>query len=200
GIEAAALGKIRHQAALQLSRRKTGLPTCELLTDCDEGTGLASLPAPTAGDLFLDLEGDAFVAASATSDDALTGQGPGLDYLFGYVELGAPEEPGFGAPRQAGAPVYHALWADSPDGERAAFEAVMDRIAEGEKEFSDLHIFHFGEREKTAFQKLACRYGTREAHLDQLLRRGAFVDLHRVVKHALRASVEAYTLKELEVF
>ena len=44
------------------------------------------------------------------------------------------------------------------------------------------------------------RYATREAEIDRLLRAERFVDLHAVVKHALRASVEKYSIKDLEPF
>jgi uncharacterized protein len=42
------------------------------------------------------------------------------------------------------------------------------------------------------------RHATREAEMDRLLRAGRFVDLHVVVKQALRASVEEYSIKKLE--
>ena len=44
------------------------------------------------------------------------------------------------------------------------------------------------------------RYGTREAELDDLLRRDVFVDLLRVVRNGLRASRPGYGLKEMESF
>ena len=44
------------------------------------------------------------------------------------------------------------------------------------------------------------RYGTREAELDDLLRRGVFVDLLKVVRNGLRASRPGYGLKEMEAF
>jgi Ni2+-binding GTPase involved in maturation of urease and hydrogenase len=44
------------------------------------------------------------------------------------------------------------------------------------------------------------RYGTREAEVDDLLRRGVFVDLYKVVKGGLAASVPGYGLKEIEAF
>ena len=44
------------------------------------------------------------------------------------------------------------------------------------------------------------RYGTREAEVDDLLRRGVFVDLYKVVKGGLLASVPGYGLKEIEAF
>jgi uncharacterized protein len=44
------------------------------------------------------------------------------------------------------------------------------------------------------------RYGTREPELADLLRRGVFVDLHRVVRNAIRGSRPGYGLKEMEAF
>ena len=44
------------------------------------------------------------------------------------------------------------------------------------------------------------RYATREIELDELLRGNVFVDLHRVVKRSLIASVERYSIKDLEPF
>ena len=42
------------------------------------------------------------------------------------------------------------------------------------------------------------RHATREEALDRLLRAKVFVDLYSVVHHALRASVESYSIKRLE--
>ena len=44
------------------------------------------------------------------------------------------------------------------------------------------------------------RYGTREAEVDRLLREGVLVDLLRVVRQSLRASVESYSIKKMEAF
>jgi len=52
--------KTREQARLQLQRRETGAPTHELLA-LDPEHGLARLPEPSEGDIFLDFEGDPFV-------------------------------------------------------------------------------------------------------------------------------------------
>ena len=65
--------------------------------------GLATLPPPSPGDLFLDLEGDPYAF-----DD-------GLDYLFGVLEVDG---------------TFHAFWSRDEsgeftlDGERRAFEAA----------------------------------------------------------------------------
>lgn len=185
GIEPGSLGKIRHQARLQEQGRDEHGPVYDLLTDQDPGTGLELLPLPKPGDLFLDLEGDAFL------------QDGGLEYLFGLLELGQPEFD-FVSRQHAGEPRYLHYHATNRAEEKLAFEAVMDRIAQGLEEFPALHVYHFGHRENDALKKLSCRHATREELVDELLRRDVLVDLHRVVKQGLRASVEAYTLKELE--
>lgn len=186
GIDEAPLAKIRHQARLQHERRTDGKAVYDLLTDADPGSGLELLPVRKPGDLFLDLEGDAFVHDG------------GLEYLFGLLELGKPED-GFSARTKPGPPRYSAIWALNRAEEKAAFERVMDRIKLGREEFRDLHVFHYGHRENTALKTLSCRHATREDEVDELLREDVLVDLHAVVRQGLRASVEAYTLKELEV-
>src|SRR5918997_777483 len=42
------------------------------------------------------------------------------------------------------------------------------------------------------------RYGTREAEVDDLLRRKVFVDLYTIVRQALRIGTESYSLKAVE--
>jgi predicted RecB family nuclease len=54
------------------------------------------------------------------------------------------------------------------------------------------HIYHYAAYEPTALKRLAMRYATMEAELDQLLREHRFVDLYRVVVQSLRASTEGY--------
>ena len=44
------------------------------------------------------------------------------------------------------------------------------------------------------------RYATREVELDELLRARSFIDLHTVVKRALVAGIERYSIKDLEPF
>src|SRR5690606_14108516 len=84
--------------------------------------------------------------------------------------------------------------------ERAAFEAVMDAIAEAWNRDPAMHVYHFGHYEVTAFKRLAGRYAVRAEELDRLLRADRFVDLHRVTRQTLRAGVESYSIKQLEQF
>lgn len=185
GLAKESLERVREQARLQVAGRTQAKPLYELLLDVEPTFGLDRLPAPKPGDLFLDLEGDPFV------------QGTGLEYLFGLVELGDVVDDFI--PRDApGPPRYHAFWSKTHTEEKRAFEAVIDRIFQGRAEFADLHVFHFGHREADALKNLSCRHKTREAQVDQLLREHVLVDLHGIVKRSLRASVESYTLKQLE--
>ncbi len=168
-----ALTRVRDQAAIQLKARRLQTPHFEILEPVDAARGLAMLPAPSAKDLFLDLEGDRLAAAG------------GRDYLFGYVSVGGD---------------YVPAWATTAAEEKEAFERLVDRMLATFREHPDLHVYHFGAYEPTAFKRLSGRYATRETELDVLLRAELFVDLHTIVRHALRASVESYSIKELEKF
>ena len=44
------------------------------------------------------------------------------------------------------------------------------------------------------------RYATREEEIDRMLRAKLFVDLYGVVRRSVRASVESYSIKEIEPF
>ncbi len=62
----------------------------------------------------------------------------------------------------------------------------------------DLHVYHYAPYEPTAFERLMGRYATREVEVDRLFRGEPFVDLYRVVRQGIRASVESYSIKKLE--
>ena len=63
--------RVREQARLQVEAREAGMRKFELLP-LEVGFGLARLPEPSEGDVFLDFEGDPFVGEH------------GLEYLVGY--------------------------------------------------------------------------------------------------------------------
>jgi predicted RecB family nuclease len=176
------LGRVREQARLQLEGRLEGRMKYELLppeapTRADPERGLASLPVPSRGDLFFDIEGDPY----AFED--------GLEYLFGVMDLDGK---------------WHAFWSTDASGafnfagEKRAFEALMDLFTAQLESFPDAHIYHFHSYEPSALKHLMGKHATREDEVDRLLRGGAMVDLHRIVRQALRASVESYGLKKLE--
>lgn len=165
--------RLREQARLQVEGRVANKMVHECLP-VEAGFGLTRLPSPTTGDVFLDLEGDPFA-----------GEG-GLEFLFGY------------AFEDQGNKKYVAHWALTRADEKAAFEAFIDFVIDRLKQYPDLHIFHYAPYEPSALKRLMGRYATREDQLDNLLRAEKFVDLYAVVRHAVRASVESYSIKKLE--
>lgn len=167
--------RVREQARLQLEYRSQGKPVHELLA-LDPPCGLYRLPEPSPGDLFLDFEADPFV------------EDGGLEYLLGFAAL------------NQNTAQYQASWALNRADERRMFEGFIDDVMRRWSRFPDLHIYHFSQYEPTALKRLMGRYASREDEMDRLLRAGVFVDLHSVVRQALRASVERYSLKDLEVF
>lgn len=66
------------------------------------------------------------------------------------------------------------------------------------RRYPDMYIYHYAPYEPTAIKRLAGRHGECVDEVDQLLRAGVFVDLYRVVRQGLRASVESYSIKQLE--
>ncbi len=165
--------KARDQARIQLHSRAASRPLVEPLPVM-AGLGLARLPEPSPGDVFLDLEGDPFV------------EGGGLEYLFGWVTM------------ETGQPSYHARWAISRAPEKEAFEALVDEMLARWERHPGLHIYHFHSYEPSALKRLMGRHATRAEALDRLLRAQRFVDLHLVVRQGLRVGVESYGLKQLE--
>jgi len=166
--------RVREQARVQLVGRQSGQVEYEWLTAAP-GTGLTILPAPSPGDIFFDLEGDPFV-------------GPGgMEFLFGYAYFDA-----------AGQVVYAADWALTRTDEKVAFEQFVDFVTQRIAAYPDLHIYHFAPYEPGALKRLMGRFATREEQIDALLRGRRFVDLFAIVRHALRASVESYSIKKLE--
>jgi predicted RecB family nuclease len=166
--------RIQQQARLQVQSRTSGAVLYETLTPLP-GFGLARLPAPSKGDIFLDFEGDPFVEEG------------GLEFLFGYA-----------FENDAGAESYRADWALSRTDEKASFERFADFVMERWAVHPDLHIYHYAPYEPAALKRLMGRYATRETEIDRMLRAGLFVDLYAIARHAIRAGVESYSIKKLE--
>lgn len=167
--------RVREQARIQLSSRRSGQPEYELLAPEPE-RGLARLPEPSAGDIFFDLEGDPFVEPH------------GLEFLWGWVTHDGDQDR------------YEHCWAFGRTEEQAAFEAFVDMVMERWKRHPDLHLYHYAPYEPAALKRLMGRYASREEEIDRMLRAGMFVDLYGVVRQSLRAGVERYSIKDLEIF
>ncbi len=170
------LDRLREQARLQQDQYRDGEVRYELIPpDQDEpGQGLAALPEPSPGDLFLDFESDPW----AIED--------GLQFLFGTVS------------EKDGAPAYAATWAHTREEEKRAFEELIDTIVDRLEAHPGAHVYHYGANEATVIRHLMGRYATREEEVDRLLRGGVLVDLYRVVRHGVRVSQESYSLKKVE--
>jgi predicted RecB family nuclease len=173
------LDRLRRQAALQLGNRRDGILRYELIPPTDDlpGRGLAALPPPSTLDVFFDIEADPW----AFED--------GLEYLLGWVEL------------TDGEPVYHAIWAHDREEEKTAFETFVDVVTERLARDPDMHVYHYGGYESGALKRLMQRHATREDEVDRLLRGRTLVNLYdHVLRSALLASVESYSIKKIEKF
>lgn len=170
-----ALERVRDQARVQLKGRELGKPYYELRRPIDFEHGLALLPAPTADDIFLDFEGNHFVEHGVQ------------EYLTGYLSL-----------REEGPDTYMAVWATTTEEERRAFEKFIDHAIAVRNRNPRAHIYHFAPYEPVALKRMMGRFATREVELDVLLRGDAFVDLYTVVRQAIVAGVEHYSIKDLE--
>jgi len=169
------LARLRSQAALQEHARRTGERKALVLPLDTEGRrGFFRMPAPDAGDMFFDMEGDPLE------------QG-GLEYLFGvgYFDRGWQ---------------FRAFWAHSRAEEREAFEQFMAFVTHRRREHPGAHIYHYASYEESALKRLASLHATREVEVDNLLREGALVDLYKVVREAIRISEPSYSIKHVEHF
>ncbi|MET4001226.1 TM0106 family RecB-like putative nuclease [Marinobacterium sp. MBR-109] len=172
----ASLEKVQAQAAIQVLAREKGALQIEFL-DLISGVGFEALPKPSDGDVFFDIESDQFVGEH------------GLEYLLGYATK-----------NDDGQTQYYCEWALDRETEKLAFERFVDFVTDRRAKYPDMHVYHFAPYEPAALKRLMGRYATRETEIDNLLRGLVFVDLLAVVRNALRASVESYSLKKLEPF
>jgi predicted RecB family nuclease len=174
-MRATTFAGLRHQASLQLHYRRTHHHEVDLLPLEDE-RGFNLMPEPSPGDIWLDFEGDPWYEPRR-----------GLEFLFGWVALA-----------EDGEEVYRSLWARDREAEKRAFEELVDYLVERRRRFPGMHVYHYAQYERTALTRLAGEHGTREEEVDDLLRGEVLVDLFRVTKQALRASVPGYSIKRVE--
>ncbi len=177
GLGSAALVRIHNQARVQVEGRRQGHLVYELLEPKEPNTGLAALPAPSSGDVFLDLEGDPFAFQT------------GLEYLMGV--LTASEQAG-------GEPCYQALWSFDRTNEKKAFSKFIALVMERWRKHPGMHVYHYAPYEPTQIKRMAGQHGVCIDEVDQLLSARIFVDLYRIVRQGVRASVESYSIKKME--
>lgn len=167
--------RVQNQARLQLTTRRQGTIVHERKEPVEQNFGLGMLPKPSAGDLFLDFEGDLFVGER------------GLEYLTGVALL-----------QEDGSAGYAHRWAFDAHEEKEAFAWLVNLIEERRKRYPDLHVYHYHHYEPTAIKRLMGAYALHEDIVDDWLRKHVFVDLRRVVREGVQVGVEGYSLKDLE--
>ncbi len=163
------------QAKVQLDGRYQKTYLHQLLP-VEPGRGFNRLPEPNTGDVYFDIEGDAYY------------EDGGLEYMLGF------------AYREEGELVYQRIWATSRLEEKRSFSEFMEFLTKRWKRYPTMYVYHFAPYEPTAIKRLARVHAIFEKEVDDFLRAERFIDLHSVFKEALLASVESYSLKELEKF
>ena len=192
GLSDERLARVRAQARLQI---KAAEDAAAAAADPSSGSGppfvhhevhspdvLATIPAPSPGDIFFDFEGDPMWAEPGSADW-------GLEYLFGCLE--APVE-------ECGEGRFVPFWAHDRAQERQALIDFIAYVKERRAQWPDLHIYHYADYERSALLRLAARHGVCEEDVDDLLRDGVLVDLYTVVRGAIRVSQRSYSIKKLE--
>ena len=173
--------QLRAQAALQVQQDNTRTPTDPqgtVTAHVFSPEGLATLPAPSTGDVFFDMEGYPYHPSQ---------DGRGLEYLFGATT----EEPD-------GTETFHAFWAHDRTQERTALENFVDFVIERIDTDEHAHVYHYASYEVDRLKHLSSAFGTREEQVDRLLREGRLIDLYTVVRKSLRVSQRSYSIKYLE--
>lgn len=168
--------KLHGQCKVQLKGREEDRMVYELLP-FRPLRGLNRLPNPSKGDIYFDVEGDHFYREG------------GIEYLLGITYQNENNQM-----------VYCGQWAKDRKEEKQAFCRLMEFVMERWKQFPDFYIYHYAPYEPSAIKRLASRHAVYEQEVDQLLRAERFIDLHAVIKESLQASVEQYSLKDLEKF
>ncbi len=174
GLRRETLDGLRDQARLQVRSRDTGTLEWEARAT-EPGRGLERLPAPSEGDVFLDLEGDPFWKPERE-----------LTFLFGIIA------------RDGGEWRYEAFWGHDPAEERAALAALIDTLTARLAADPGMHVYHYSPAEPSALPRMAALHGVREDEVDDLLRGEVFVDLYTVVRQGFVVGDPSYGLKTTE--
>ena len=172
GIGQRTLATLRAQAALQLQAIEGEAPPFSLI----DASSINSLPAPNAGDIFFDFEGDPLYTEGR-------GAAWGLDYLFGLVEADG---------------TFRSFWAHNFTEEGQALREFLEYLTERRRRHPQMHVYHYASYERTHLAELAIRHGYGEEIVDDLFRQHVLVDLYPVVRSSVRVGSPPYSIKKLE--
>lgn len=164
--------KLVRQASAQLQSRETGTPYVEVVSP----EVLQRLPQPSRWDVFFDIEGFTFAQPS------------GLEYLLGWITV------------EKGSPEFSGLWSDDQRTERKHFEQFVKFLQKRRRQHPEFHVYHYAPYEVTALRRLANRYSTMQAEVDDLLSSGVFIDLYQIVLKGLCVGQPRYSIKNLEQY
>ncbi|MDO5753642.1 TM0106 family RecB-like putative nuclease [Arthrobacter sp.] len=190
------LARLRDQARMQLGL-ETGVQTVAAGAGPDAHEvsykvldTVSTIPAPSAGDIFFDFEGDPLW------QDPDNDTKWGIEYLFGSIEAPAPGTSD-GTPKN-----FVPFWAHSRAQEREAFLKFVAYVEARRAHHPDMHVYHYAPYEKSALRNLAILHGdkTAEDTVDNWLRTGLLVDLLDTVRQSVRISESSYSIKKLEPF
>ncbi len=165
---------LHEQAALQVTAADEAPPPYLAI---DGARQVAYLPAPDAGDIFFDFEGDPLYSERRDGVPQWN-----LDYLFGLVDRDEK---------------FTAFWAHDLRQEKVALEQFLAFLERRLAEHPGMHVYHYAAYERTHLLSLAARHGG-EHFVDELLRAGVLVDLYPLVRKSVRIGGRSYSIKALE--
>lgn len=198
--------RLQRQAALQVATEDASPskpPSYRVIDTEESGWGLNRLPSLVGGDIYFDMEGFPL------------GEDGGLEYLFGastYHEHLEKDRLERRVSRSKDKGVirddltFHAWWAHDPSAEEAAFVSFIDFVADRvEHSLSEtsIHVYHYGHYEVSALRRLAARAETADGLragdiLEDLIRKGTFVDIYEIVRGGLQIGTPNYSIKQVE--
>lgn len=92
---------------------------------------------------------------------------------------------------RTGAETFHALLAESPEQEQAAWEQFLDVV----HAYPQAPVYHFCPYEAQTVRKLGSHFGTSDPVIDELLTR--FFDVHKSITESVTLPIESYALKHI---
>lgn len=156
---------------------------------------LDQLPAPSPGDLFVDLEADPTFREWSVDDPYFPTPAAdhprwwlGIDYLIGIATWNTTS-------RGEG---FLGLWAESFVEEEAIFRQFLDLVDQARSQDAHAHVYHYAPYEMVALYRMARRYRHGADKIARWEKDGVFVDLYRVFTRSIVAGLSNYSLKSVE--